>query len=325
MLSENYINIGYPLPANPLHNDNGGGQNNARGDEKKEEYHFITSFGITGLNYLSLAEVFNSQTINDTNDNNDGDDKDSVPSENAANDEAAPEGKVDDTVLEMLGDPPSRASYSSTNNSKTTNKHASTNSEQSMSDKTTDQIIIDNETAITNYHDDDQSADIEMAIPSYFFSNNDNDNIDSLQLSSNGYSITKTFIEDVAVEWGIEEVNDLEDVSISPLDTSAVSPPQSQSTPGGDDDGNLKVAMMECQCCYVETELEDMVSCREKGHLFCQTCLRKYVEERVFGLGNLGITTSTTFEISCLHSSGCTSGFPKGQMQRVLPEKVMTK
>mmetsp|Transcript_18977 Transcript_18977/g.39807 ORF Transcript_18977/g.39807 Transcript_18977/m.39807 type:complete len:268 (-) Transcript_18977:722-1525(-) len=266
------------------------------------------------------------QTNNDNDENDDySDGEDRVPSENTANTEAALEGKVGDTVLGVSENPPSRPSYSSTNNEEATNKRLSTNSRRSMVDKTTDQIIIDNETAITNYHDDDQSADIEMAIPSYFFSNNDNDNIDSLQLSSNGYSITKTFIEDVAVEWGIEEVNDLEDVSISPLDTSAVSPPQSQSTPGGDDDGNLKVAMMECQCCYVETELEDMVSCREKGHLFCQTCLRKYVEERVFGLGNLGITTSTTFEISCLHSSGCTSGFPKGQMQRVLPEKVMTK
>mmetsp|Transcript_2299 Transcript_2299/g.4928 ORF Transcript_2299/g.4928 Transcript_2299/m.4928 type:complete len:493 (+) Transcript_2299:267-1745(+) len=88
--------------------------------------------------------------------------------------------------------------------------------------------------------------------------------------------------------------------------------------------GNLKVAQLECQCCYVEYDFENMVSCRGKGHLFCRTCLQKHVEQRVFGLGNLG-TSAEAFEISCMHSSGCKSGFHEGQMRQALPEKVMKK
>ncbi|KAL7461813.1 hypothetical protein ACHAXS_002217 [Conticribra weissflogii] len=88
--------------------------------------------------------------------------------------------------------------------------------------------------------------------------------------------------------------------------------------------GNLKVAQLECQCCYIEYDFEDMVSCRRKGHLFCRTCLQKHVEQRIFGLGNLGPSTET-FEISCMHSSGCKSGFHEGQMRQALPEKVMKK
>ncbi len=65
MLSENNIDIDSPPPTNPLHKNNGGGQTNARGEEKNEEYHFITSFGITGLNNLLVAEVFNMQTNNE--------------------------------------------------------------------------------------------------------------------------------------------------------------------------------------------------------------------------------------------------------------------
>ncbi len=225
----------------------------------------------------------------------------------------------------MTEDPPSRESYSLMNYNKTTKKNASTDSKRSVLDKTTDQIIIDIKTAIVNCDYDEQSSDIEMAIPTHNSGNDGDDNSDSLQVPYNRNFVMKTFIEDIAVGGGIEEVNDSEHVSDSPIDTSSVSPQRWQSTPGDDDDSNLKVAMMECQCCYVETEFEDMVSCREKGHLFCRTCVRKYVEERVFGLGNLGKTTSASFEISCLHVSGCTSGFPEGQMQRVPPQKVMTK
>lgn len=88
--------------------------------------------------------------------------------------------------------------------------------------------------------------------------------------------------------------------------------------------GNLKVAQLQCQCCYDEYDFERMVSCRGKGHLFCRTCLQKHVEQRVFGLGNLG-TSAEAFEISCMHSSGCKSGFHEGQMRQALPEKVMKK
>ena len=81
-----------------------------------------------------------------------------------------------------------------------------------------------------------------------------------------------------------------------------------------------------------------MVSCRSAGHLFCKTCLQKHTEQRVFGLGNLGVTNaaaatntnnsknaSKALEICCMHSSGCTSGFHEGQLRKALSEKVLKK
>jgi len=199
VLSKNDVDLDSPSPRNLFHNDNGGGKNhhnsNAQGKEKNKEHHFITSFGITGLNHLSIAEVFNMQTNNDNDENDDySDGEDRVPSENAENIEAAPEGKVGDTVLGVSENPPSRPSYSSTNNEEATNKRLSTNSRRSMVDKTTDQIIIDIKTAIVNYHDKKTSSDIEMAIPTHYSPNDSDNNIDSLQLASNGNSIMKTFI-----------------------------------------------------------------------------------------------------------------------------------
>jgi len=94
-----------------------------------------------------------------------------------------------------------------------------------------------------------------------------------------------------------------------------------------------KVAQLECQCCFAEYNFEDMVSCRREGHLFCKTCLQKHTEQRVFGLGNFGVKSnsardsnpSCAFEILCMHSSGCMSGFHERQLRRILPEKVMKK
>jgi len=157
MLSENDVDLDSPSPRNLFHNDNGGGKNhhnsNAQGKEKNKEHHFITSFGITGLNHLSIAEVFNMQTNNDSNENDDhSDGEDRVPSENTANTEAALEGKVGDTVLEVSENPPSRPSYSSTNNKETMNKQLLTNSKRSVVDKTTNQITIDIKITMTKKH-----------------------------------------------------------------------------------------------------------------------------------------------------------------------------
>eukprot|EP00984_Skeletonema_dohrnii_P038522 scaffold41830_cov100-Skeletonema_dohrnii-CCMP3373.AAC.1 len=100
--------------------------------------------------------------------------------------------------------------------------------------------------------------------------------------------------------------------------------------------GKQKIAQLECNCCFVDYPFEEMVSCRSAGHLFCKTCLQKHTEQRVFGLGNLGVKNGSTtnnnsknaskaLEILCMHSSGCTSGFHEGQLRKALSEKVLKK
>eukprot|EP00986_Skeletonema_menzelii_P009835 scaffold4589_cov79-Skeletonema_menzelii.AAC.9 len=98
--------------------------------------------------------------------------------------------------------------------------------------------------------------------------------------------------------------------------------------------GKQKIAQLECNCCFVDYPFEEMVSCRSAGHLFCKTCLQKHTEQRVFGLGSLGVTNannnnsknaSKALEILCMHSSGCTSGFHEGQLRKALSEKVLKK
>lgn len=104
--------------------------------------------------------------------------------------------------------------------------------------------------------------------------------------------------------------------------------------------GKRKIAQLECNCCFVDYPFEEMVSCRSAGHLFCKTCLQKHTEQRVFGVGNLGVVTngnignnnnnkskndSKALEILCMHPSGCTSGFHEWQLRKALSEKVLEK
>lgn len=92
-----------------------------------------------------------------------------------------------------------------------------------------------------------------------------------------------------------------------------------------DSGAGQKVAQLECNCCFVEYDFEEMVSCKA-GHLFCKTCLQKHTETRVFGLGNFGVDASKgkgkAVEILCMHSDGCAVGFNEGHLRRALSEKV---
>jgi hypothetical protein len=59
---------------------------------------------------------------------------------------------------------------------------------------------------------------------------------------------------------------------------------------------------VECSCCFDEVAIDDMVACRDEGHLFCQDCLKSYAENQVFGSGNLGIDKETkqpALELKC--------------------------
>jgi len=99
--------------------------------------------------------------------------------------------------------------------------------------------------------------------------------------------------------------------------------------------GRRKVAQLECQCCFAEYDFEQMVSCRTGGHLFCKVCLQKHTEQRVFGVGNLGVKpnsingtntkhTSKALEILCM-ASDCSSGFREEQLRKACSEKVLAK
>jgi hypothetical protein len=60
-----------------------------------------------------------------------------------------------------------------------------------------------------------------------------------------------------------------------------------------------------------------MIQCTE-GHLFCCDCLKKYIEETVFGKGQT--------EFHCMDSSThCKAPFPLSQLQRCLPPTMFSK
>jgi TRIAD3 protein (E3 ubiquitin-protein ligase RNF216) len=85
---------------------------------------------------------------------------------------------------------------------------------------------------------------------------------------------------------------------------------------------------VECSCCFDEVAIDDMVACRDEGHLFCQDCLKAYAENQVFGSGNLGIDKETkqpALELKCFHGDGCSSGFHRICLEKALPVKVLRK
>jgi len=92
---------------------------------------------------------------------------------------------------------------------------------------------------------------------------------------------------------------------------------------------------LECQCCYGDYAFEELVACRDEGHLFCMDCVRRYAEERVFGLGDLGggggkkksdgDSKPDSNELLCMHPDGCRSGFQYDLLKKALPPKVMQK
>eukprot|EP01122_Echinamoeba_exundans_P001462 TRINITY_DN11511_c0_g1_i1.p1 TRINITY_DN11511_c0_g1~~TRINITY_DN11511_c0_g1_i1.p1 ORF type:complete len:674 (+),score=114.40 TRINITY_DN11511_c0_g1_i1:55-2076(+) len=88
---------------------------------------------------------------------------------------------------------------------------------------------------------------------------------------------------------------------------------KSNKNANGADGGGDEI---ECGCCCCEYPFDEMVQCNE-GHLFCRECLKKYVEETVFGQGQT--------EVHCLDGSGCKERFAISQLQRALPPKMYKK
>ncbi|CAM9578261.1 unnamed protein product, partial [Chrysoparadoxa australica] len=73
---------------------------------------------------------------------------------------------------------------------------------------------------------------------------------------------------------------------------------------------------VECGCCYGDFSIEDMVSCCD-GHLFCDECLKRYAQERLFGLGDA--------VLKCFSAHGCTKPFPEASLKKALPKKSYDK
>jgi hypothetical protein len=87
-------------------------------------------------------------------------------------------------------------------------------------------------------------------------------------------------------------------------------------------------ATIECPCCCVDVALEEMIACREEGHLFCVDCLRRFAENQIFSMGSFGVDRKTkkpATDLLCMHSDGCSSGFDITHLRKALPDKIMAK
>ena len=85
---------------------------------------------------------------------------------------------------------------------------------------------------------------------------------------------------------------------------------------------------VECGCCFDRVPIEEMVACRNEGHLFCADCIQSYANTAVFSNGSLGVVKATgkpSCELLCCDSSGCQSGFHEEHLEKVLSIKTLDK
>lgn len=73
--------------------------------------------------------------------------------------------------------------------------------------------------------------------------------------------------------------------------------------------------LLECECCYGDYALEQLVYCSHGEHGFCYDCIKRFVAEGLFGQGNLrGVT-----RIPCITVDECDGCLQNGMLQRILP------
>ena len=85
---------------------------------------------------------------------------------------------------------------------------------------------------------------------------------------------------------------------------------------------------VDCSCCFDGFPIQDMVACREEGHLFCLECLKMFAENQIFGQGSLGVdkrTKKPSHELQCFHGDGCSSGFDRHFLEKALNTKALSK
>jgi hypothetical protein len=85
---------------------------------------------------------------------------------------------------------------------------------------------------------------------------------------------------------------------------------------------------IECPVCCFDVAVDEMIACRDEGHLFCMDCVRRFAENQIFTQSSFGIdqrTKKPATDLLCMHSEGCSSGFHVEQLRKALPEKIMAK
>lgn len=94
---------------------------------------------------------------------------------------------------------------------------------------------------------------------------------------------------------------------------------QTQGSVAGEKNERVSPARdIECGCCCSEYSFEEMVQCAD-GHLFCSSCLRRHVEESMFG------SMQTNGSLPCMDTNGCTETFPWSEVKRTLPAETLLK
>eukprot|EP00899_Mesostigma_viride_P000830 jgi/Mesvir1/10748/Mv13817-RA.2 len=72
-------------------------------------------------------------------------------------------------------------------------------------------------------------------------------------------------------------------------------------------------------CCYSDHLIQQMVEC-QGAHLFCKTCVKRYVEDVLFG------TTRAERGLPCMLAGGsCKASIPRPQLQRALPQELLDR
>jgi hypothetical protein len=85
---------------------------------------------------------------------------------------------------------------------------------------------------------------------------------------------------------------------------------------------------VECGCCFDKVPIEEMVACRNEGHLFCMDCIQTYADTQIFSNASLGVIKATSLqacELLCCDASGCQSGFLEEHLQRALNVKTLER
>ena len=92
---------------------------------------------------------------------------------------------------------------------------------------------------------------------------------------------------------------------------------------------NVKTKTVECNCCFVESIIDNMVHCINEGHLFCIDCVQKHAKEQIFGQGKLiGLDQNNhqrTGNLACMYLGGCNSYFARSALVKALPMKIIQK
>ncbi|EEH47329.2 uncharacterized protein PADG_03427 [Paracoccidioides brasiliensis Pb18] len=76
-------------------------------------------------------------------------------------------------------------------------------------------------------------------------------------------------------------------------------------------------ALMECQCCYVESPINRMVYCTgDNIHFFCVQCTRSLAKSLI------GIMK---YDVKCMDTSGCAASFDKQTLRQALGQSLIDK